>query len=70
VGNEVDLVCPVCRAKQTPREFCRRCRADLRLYVKAIQSHRRATELLEDAARSGREELAARTEAYLRWLRP
>jgi hypothetical protein len=35
--------CPVCRARQTLRDECRRCRADLRLVARA---HRRAHYLL------------------------
>lgn len=70
MGNDDELVCPVCRARQTPRDVCRRCRADIGLYVKAIQSRHRARALLDEASQSGREDVAMRTAAYLRWLRP
>ena len=62
--------CPVCRARQTLSETCRRCQADLRLVVGA---RRRLNYLLaqQTAARASgdrqREETIA---AELNWLAP
>ena len=68
--DEGEFACPVCRAQQTPRMVCRRCRADLGLYVKALRSEELAKRRLVEASRTGQTDLAARVANYLRWLRP
>lgn len=35
MSNNPSFRCPVCRARQTLRDECRRCEADLRLVVRA-----------------------------------
>lgn len=68
--DRLEFRCPVCRARQQLQECCRRCKADLRLVVRA---HRRAGYLnteIENARADGdwqREELLA---AELQWLDP
>lgn len=70
MSDEGELTCPVCRAKQIPRGICRRCRADLSLYVKALQSEELVRKLFAEASRAEQDDLAARAASYLRWLRP
>lgn len=36
-GQEDQLRCPACRARQTQRPRCRRCGADLELYVRLLR---------------------------------
>lgn len=62
--------CPVCRAKQTLRETCRRCKADLRLVARV---HRRMAYLMaqqEQARESGDREREQILAAELQWLAP
>jgi hypothetical protein len=44
------IVCPVCNAGQPPQPTCRRCRADLALYLKALASVAIARRELGDAS--------------------
>ncbi len=64
------LVCPVCRAEQTPSNRCRRCQADLSVVVSA----RRGTALASLAsivyAATGRRAAASSALADLRLLAP
>lgn len=62
--------CPVCRARQTLRETCRRCQADLRLVARA---HRRVAYLTaqrEQARGNGDRELERIFADELHWLAP
>ena len=62
--------CPVCRARQTLRETCRRCQADLRLLACA---HRRVDYVRrerEQARVSGNRTRAQFLAAELHWLVP
>lgn len=45
MSNNPSFRCPVCRARQTLRDECRRCEADLRLLVRA---HRRVAFLVAE----------------------
>jgi hypothetical protein len=65
-----ELVCPVCRAKQTPQVTCRRCSADLSLLVQARRSQQLALAQAERAWAVGDSAKAQQLEAYLRWLKP
>lgn len=68
--SDPTLACPVCRARQPLQASCRRCEADLQLYVKALQSLRLAEQHVAEA-RSGPDELRRHTaQRYLDWLRP
>jgi len=62
-----EIRCPVCKATQPPLGTCRRCKADLSLYLKALHSHSDAIDRLRDASdvRERRE-----LQDYLRWLSP
>jgi hypothetical protein len=63
-----DFVCPVCRAKQNPQPECRRCNADLSLYLKAKQSWYALQNQLQRAKETGDEPGVERAQSYLRWL--
>jgi hypothetical protein len=65
-----ELLCPVCRAKQTTQVTCRRCSADLSLLVKARDSHQLAQIQVQRARAAGDFDKVQRLEAYLRWLKP
>lgn len=60
--------CPVCRAACVARQACRRCNADLALFVRVSESSRAAWRLLEDAVAAGDDVAQARLRDYLRWL--
>jgi primosomal protein N' len=45
MSNDLEFRCPVCRAAQTLRQECRRCRADLTLVERA---HRRVAWLMTE----------------------
>lgn len=64
------IVCPVCRASQVPMPECRRCQADLSLYLLALRSAANARNALEQARRDGDQQRAKRTFDYLKWLDP
>ncbi len=49
MSNDPSFQCPVCRARQTLRDTCRRCTADLRLVVRA---HRRVAHLVAQRQRA------------------
>ena len=62
------IACPVCRAKQIAQSECRRCSADLSLYLKAMRSVEESRRQFVDASRDGNLQLAAQTLEYLQWL--
>ena len=62
------IACPVCRAKQISQAECRRCSADLSLYLKAMRSVEESKRQFENASRKGNLELVAQTLEYLQWL--
>lgn len=62
--------CPVCRAKQALAETCRRCKADLRLVVRARRRVDYLRAQLEQAIAHGDAQQAATISAELRWLAP
>lgn len=68
--DELELNCPVCRARQPWQSACRRCEADLRLYVKALRSLHSAQRQAAAAREAGDESKRQATEQYLAWLRP
>jgi hypothetical protein len=65
-----ELKCPVCRARQTVRIECRRCGADLALYVQALRSLEFAEAQRADAAERGESDRVTRIGHYIRWLDP
>ena len=70
MSAETAFRCPVCRAAQTLRENCRRCRADLRLVARA---HRRLAYVKRQRARaqaSGDLDRQRSLAAELLWLAP
>jgi hypothetical protein len=67
-ADGVAIECPVCRAGQSPREICRRCGADLALFVRAAESRRIARLRLGRAITAGDPAATARLRAYLAWL--
>ena len=68
--GEIEVQCPVCRAKQTPKPECRRCRADLSLYCKAIQSHSAVRRQYLLARQAGDLDQLASALKYWQWLQP
>ncbi len=64
------FVCPVCRAKQVAKPECRRCNADVSLYLKTLQSLNESRRQLDLARESGNGQLASELLAYLQWLSP
>ena len=67
--TENELVCPVCRAKQAYQAECRRCGADLSLWIKALRSLHVAKQQVGQAVRHD-ESNRARALNYLHWLSP
>ena len=70
MSDEPELKCPVCRARQKRQAECRRCGADLSLYVKALGSAELAQHQRQQARLSGDDERAASIDRYLHWLKP
>jgi len=67
-SKEVTIRCPVCRARQTPQATCRRCRADLQLFVQALASRSEAGRRLAEAEQAGDAVAAESLRTYLKWL--
>ena len=65
-----DFACPVCRAKQTAQQECRRCGADLALHIKALQSVLISRQQLDLAIESGDSQRAIDLLNYIQWLVP
>jgi len=68
VDLQQNFACPVCRAHQPAQPECRRCSADLALYIKALRSIEQARQQLESANDRGDTQLADQTSSYLSWL--
>ena len=70
VGTNGDrhIACPVCRAKQIAQIECRRCSADLSLYLKALRSVEDSKRQFANASRNGDSPLAVQTLEYMLWL--
>ncbi len=66
----LEFACPVCRAKQNAQSECRRCGADLSLYVKALHSVVESRRQLDAANRSGDAQSALHVSNYMQWLIP
>lgn len=66
--SDLEISCPVCRATQAAAATCRRCRADLGLFVFAVTSSRIARRRLALAIAAGDAASQAKLEDYLRWL--
>ena len=64
------IQCPVCKARQAHQPTCRRCGADLTLYLKALHSLEVTRRQVREARQSGRHEQAADAASYLKWLKP
>lgn len=67
-ADSVAIECPVCRAGQSQRAVCRRCGADLVLFMRAVESRRVARRRLERAIAAGNPAATDRLRAYLAWL--
>lgn len=65
---DLEICCPVCRARQSARPECRRCAADLTLLVHALESGRVARERLVQATTAGDQASVQRLRRYLAWL--
>ena len=63
------LQCPACRAKQTWRDECRRCHADLRLLVRALERVKTVEEQLRFASQLDDEQRRRLVQEYA-LLRP
>jgi hypothetical protein len=70
MSDPLTMICPVCRARQEAQPACRRCGADLQLYVHAILSRQQAIERYRAAREAGEETIAERELQYLKWLDP
>lgn len=70
MSADPDFRCPVCRAVQTVRETCRRCRADLHLVLRAHQRLAFVKQGLEQARADGDATLEQEFAAELQWLAP
>ncbi|MEX0669535.1 MAG: hypothetical protein WD060_03645 [Pirellulales bacterium] len=60
--------CPVCRAVQPLQPVCRRCVADLGLFMRAVESRRTARRRLTRATAAHDTAAERRLRVYLRWL--
>jgi hypothetical protein len=60
--------CPVCRATQASRQTCRRCTADLTLFIRVQESSRAARRRLVEAVAANDQAAQARLRDYLKWL--
>ena len=69
MSTEIELACPVCRAKQAYQAECRRCGADLSLWIKALRSLHVAKQQVVQAERHD-EPNRVRALNYLHWLSP
>ncbi|WP_153558508.1 hypothetical protein [Roseimaritima sediminicola] len=65
-----ELRCPACRARQSYRQTCRRCRADLGLLVAALQRVDVLQAEIEQARAAGDHVRLAAHLAELEWLAP
>jgi hypothetical protein len=70
MSNDVVFQCPVCRANQTLRETCRRCKADLGLVARAYRRVEHLLQKREQAIAHGDHELARALATELQWLAP
>jgi hypothetical protein len=64
------LKCPVCKARQELQSTCRRCGADLALYLQALRSVEIARRQYRQARQNGSPQQAAGAISYLTWLKP
>ncbi len=60
--------CPVCKAGQEPNATCRRCGADLALFLQCLTSRSRAEQQYRAAIARGDQASDERMRAYLNWL--
>ena len=67
-NGDRQIACPVCRAKQIAQPECRRCSADLALYLKAMRSVEESKRQFANANRNGDSQLAAQMLKYMQWL--
>lgn len=69
LAEEIFIIqCPVCRATQAAQKACRRCNADLELFVHAGKSSLAARRRLTEAITAGDAVAEAQLRDYLRWL--
>jgi hypothetical protein len=65
-----EISCPACRAKQALNCCCRRCEADLQLYLHAVNSLNAASRRYTLATARSDIQSAEKELDYLRWLSP
>jgi hypothetical protein len=70
MSNKPDFRCPVCRAKQPLQDNCRRCKADLRLVVRARRRVACLLSEIEQVQASGNQKREELLWAELQWLAP
>ena len=68
--SAASLKCPVCKARQDLQSTCRRCGADLALYLQALRSVETARRQYHQARQAGSPQQAAHAISYLTWLNP
>lgn len=66
--EECTVQCPVCRATQVARPVCRRCNADLTLFIRVQESSQAARRRLAEAVAADDHAAQARLRDYLQWL--
>lgn len=65
MGVESVITCPICRAQQMRQTSCRRCRGDLSLAVKTLNSMDRIEQEYWSACQRND---TANAQAWLKWL--
>jgi hypothetical protein len=69
-SEQMTMICPVCRARQTLQDVCRRCSADLELYAHTIRSQQHARRRYEQSLAAGDQAGVEQAREYLLWLCP
>lgn len=70
MSNDLELRCPVCRAKQPLQQTCRRCKADNGLVLRARRRIEYLLAEIEKVHANGDQQRAERLSAELKWLAP
>jgi hypothetical protein len=70
MSNDPAFQCPVCRAKQTLRDTCRRCKADLSLVARAYRRLEYLLRLQAEARGNADQERMDAVSAELQWIAP
>lgn len=70
MSDDLVISCPVCRAKQTLRNTCRRCKADLSLVLRVYRRVEYLRLQQEQAIANNDQNRAQAISAELQWLAP